>query len=53
MNMIDVVKVYETGQAKSKTIVIPKEIAELAGIKAGDRLLIELKGGELRLRKVE
>ena len=51
--MIGIAKVFETGQSKSKTVVIPKDIAEATGIQAGDKLLVTIKGKELRLKKVE
>lgn len=51
--MIGVAKVFESGQSKSMTIVIPKDIAREMKLRAGDRLLLELRDGELRIRKVE
>lgn len=51
--MIGVAKVFESGQSKSMTVVIPKDIAKAMKLKAGDKLLFELKNGELIVKKVE
>ena len=34
-------------------VVIPKELRTKLGLKAGDYLLVELEGDEVKLRKIE
>jgi len=51
MSNADIVTVW--AQASSLAIVIPKNIAEKAGIRAGDKLVIKIDGEELKIRKLE
>jgi len=46
--MTGVVKISSKGQ-----VVIPKEVREKLGLRAGDYLLVELEGDEVKLRKVK
>jgi len=46
--MTRIVKLSSKGQ-----VVIPKELRNKLGLKAGDYLLIELEGSEVKLRKIE
>ncbi|MCD6148609.1 AbrB/MazE/SpoVT family DNA-binding domain-containing protein [bacterium] len=51
--MIGVTKVISVGTYNSRVITIPKDIAEAWGIKAGDRLVVELKNDIVTLKKDE
>jgi AbrB family looped-hinge helix DNA binding protein len=51
MENVEVVSVWK--QAKSLAIVIPKEIAEQMNIEVGDKLVMRVEGGELRIKKLE
>jgi AbrB family looped-hinge helix DNA binding protein len=51
--MMEIVKVWAQGQARSSCIVIPREMARELRIEAGDYVKIVLEDGELRVRKVE
>ena len=46
--MMSIVKVSSKGQ-----VVIPKELRTKLGLKAGDYLLVELEGDEVKLRKIQ
>ncbi|QWK19119.1 MAG: AbrB/MazE/SpoVT family DNA-binding domain-containing protein [Hydrogenobacter thermophilus] len=46
--MAGIVKLSSKGQ-----IVIPKELRDKLGLKAGDYLLIDLKDNEVKLRKIK
>ena len=46
--MADIVKISSRGQ-----IVIPREIRDKLGFKAGDYLLIQLENNEVKLRKIK
>ena len=46
--MTGIVRMSSKGQ-----VVIPRDVRDRLGLKAGDYLLIELEGDEVKLRKIE
>ena len=50
--MIGIATVYAQSKS-SKAIVIPKDIAEVIGLKAGDKLLVRLRDNEIVLKRIE